>query len=501
MAGRTKITNVAPARRRRQVIYGDFQTPPALAELVCKTLADQRPLTILEPTCGTGEILAAAIRRFPNARRALGFDISAAYVAQAQRLVAQSQTSGTREIRIGDFFQIDWRSVLSQCADPILIVGNPPWVTNSALGRLASDNHPRKDNRQGLAGIDALTGKSNFDVSEWMISRLLEASAGRRATLAMLCKTAVAHKVLAHAWKNRLPIEHSEIRPFDAPKWFGAQVDACLLVCRLGSPPATNECAVMNDLWSSGPVRTIGLREGRLVADTSAYDRVRHLLGGNCRWRSGVKHDCSAVFEFRQHGSTWRNGLGEKADLERQFVFPLLKSSQVASGDTCEPLRRMLVPQRRVGQETESLATHAPKTWRYLLRHAERLDRRASSVYRKQPRFSIFGVGPYTFCKWKVMVSGFYKSWQFAAVGPAKGQPVVCDDTCYFLPCRSAIEARRRAAVLNSEQGREFFSAFVFNQSKRPLTAEILNLLDLDALIADLEMNSERQSRRNNRSR
>ena len=131
-------------------------------------------------------------------------------------------------------------TVLSPCADPILIVGNPPWVTNATLGRLASGNHPRKENRQGLSGIDALTGKSNFDVSEWMISRLLEAAAGRRATLAMLCKTAVAHKVLVYAWKNGLPVEHCEIRRIDAAQHFGAQVDACLLVCRLGRRPAAN---------------------------------------------------------------------------------------------------------------------------------------------------------------------------------------------------------------------------------------------------------------------
>ena len=98
----------------------------------------------------------------------------------------------------------------------------------------------------------------------------------------------------------------------------------------------------------------------------------------------------------------------------------------------------------------------APKTWRYLLRHAERLDRRASVVYRNQPRFSVFGVGPYTFCDWKVMVSGFYKSWRFIPVGPANGRPVLCDDTCYFLPCRSAAEARRRANLLNSEGGANF---------------------------------------------
>ncbi len=88
----------------------------------------------------------------------------------------------------------------------------------------------------------------------------------------------------------------------------------------------------------------------------------------------------------------------------------------------------------------------------------------------------------------RCMVSGFYKSWRFVAVGPVENRPVLCDDTCYFLPCRSAAEARRRAGHLNSERGREFFSAFVFNQSKRPLTAEILSLLDLEALAAELEM-------------
>jgi hypothetical protein len=288
-----------------------------------------------------------------------------------------------------------------------------------------------------------------------------------------------------------LPIEHSEIRPIDAARYFGAHVDACLLVCRLGSRAAAPDCRQFEDLSSSRLVQTFGLREGQLVADVAVYDRVRHLIGGAERWRSGVKHDCAAVFEFRQEGSKWRNGLGEVADLERRHLFPMLKSSHVAGGETAEPRRKLLVPQRRVGQETESLATRAPKTWHYLLRHAERLDRRASAVYRNQPRFSIFGVGPYTFCDWKVMVSGFYKSWRFVPVGPVKGCPVLCDDTCYFLPCRSAAEARRRANLLNGERGREFLSAFVFNRAKRPLTAEILGLLNLQALAAESRRRSD----------
>jgi hypothetical protein len=485
MTPRTKRVEAKRTERRRRVVYGDFQTPPELAEAICRQLDGLGPATIIEPTCGTGTILAAAVRRFPEARQAFGFDLNAGYVAEARERLSQFQTRARVELRVDDFFQTDWRAILARAADPILIVGNPPWVTNAALSRLRSSNHPRKENRQGLAGIEALTGKSNFDVSEWMIGQLLEAAAGRRATLAMLCKTAVAQKVLAQAWKNDLPVEHCEIRQIDAAKCFGARVDACLFVCRLGSRTAAAECAHFDDLNSSQPTQTFGLRDGRLVADVAAYDRVRHLIGGTDRWRSGVKHDCASVFEFRQDGTKWHNGLGEIADLERRYVFPMLKSSHVAGGDAAEPRRRLLVPQRRVGQETESLARRAPKTWRYLLRHAERLDRRASVVYRNQPRFSVFGVGPYTFCDWKVMVSGFYKTWRFVPVGPANGRPVLCDDTCYFLPCRSAAEARRRANLLNGERGREFFSAFVFNRSKRPLTAEILNLVDLRALAAE----------------
>ena len=295
--------------------------------------------------------------------------------------------------------------------------------------------------------------------------------------------------MLARAWKCGLPIEESEIRPIDAARHFGAQVDACLLTCRLGRGPAVRECVVRDDGPAARSSRKVGLREGRLVADVAAYDRVRHLVrrgeSDGFRWRSGVKHDCAAVFEFRQEGAKLQNGLGEEVDLEGDHLFPLLKSSQLAGGETGDVRRRILVPQRWIGEDTRTLAERAPKTWRYLLRHAERLDRRASTVYRNQPRFAVFGVGPYTFCRWKVAVSGFYKTWRFVAVGPSEDRPVLCDDTCYFLPCRSGAEARRRAALLNGPRGREFFSAFVFNQAKRPLTAEILGLLDLDALAGE----------------
>lgn len=47
--------------------YGDFQTPPELASQVCRLLADRGtiPASILEPTCGIGNFLLAAVERFP----------------------------------------------------------------------------------------------------------------------------------------------------------------------------------------------------------------------------------------------------------------------------------------------------------------------------------------------------------------------------------------------------------------------------------------------------
>ena len=50
-----------------------------------------------------------------------------------------------------------------------LIIGNPPWVTNSELGAIDSQNLPRKSNFKKVNGLDAITGKGNFDIGEYCI--------------------------------------------------------------------------------------------------------------------------------------------------------------------------------------------------------------------------------------------------------------------------------------------------------------------------------------------
>ncbi len=469
--------------------YGDFQTPPKLAEQVCRLLADRgmNPASMLEPTCGIGNFLLAAVKQFPQLVTGLGIDINDAYVAATNGKLAERQNAAKVKVIHESFFEVDWPKMLGELAEPILVVGNPPWVTNSALGALRSSNLPDKSNFQNRRGLEAMTGKSNFDISEWMLMKLLDMLSGRRATLAMLCKTAVARKVLVHAWKNDIALFDAEIHPIDAMACFDAAVDACLLVCSLSPASHHHDCRVYRQLGDDNLVATIGYHDDQLIADVAAYERWKHLGGEDVyKWRSGVKHDCSKVMELWQAGNQLRNGFDETVDLEDDYIFPMLKSSEITNGHSKEPTRWMLVTQMVVGAETSVISVVAPKTWEYLKRHGEFLDRRASSIYRNRARFAVFGVGDYTFSPWKVCISGFYKKLQSATVGPYQGKPVVLDDTSYFLSCQSEQEATFISDLLNSRPAREFYSAFVFWDAKRPITIDMLRRLDLSAVAREL---------------
>jgi predicted RNA methylase len=152
--------------------FGDFQTPPQLASAICNLLRDSgvTPETVIEPTCGRGAFLKAAAEVFPQSQL-IGADINPIHLRSARESLSECLESGQLELHKADFFDFPWSSVLAAKPGPWLVLGNPPWVTNAKLGVLKSRNLPSKTNRQGGLGIDAITGKSNFDISEWMLHR------------------------------------------------------------------------------------------------------------------------------------------------------------------------------------------------------------------------------------------------------------------------------------------------------------------------------------------
>lgn len=472
--------------------FGDFQTPLALAHEVCEavTRTGFNPASIIEPTCGRGAFLQAALEFFPRASHVVGIDRNAEYIQQARTAIHGMGHDKSIQLLEGDFFEMDWPGFIEALPKPILILGNPPWVTNAALGAMKSENLPQKANRDNLRGIEALTGKSNFDISEWMLRKNLDWIATMPGMLVVLCKTAVARKVLAHAWSRDLPILSSDIRRIDAQSHFGVSVDACALMVKTRPGAASKECRDHESLRSPEPRTVFGLRDGAMIADIRRYERWHGLMGrGLSGWRSGIKHDCSAVFELVPRDDDYENGLGIRVDVETNILFPLLKSSDLAKNG--HPRKWLLVPQRTMASSSEDLRHTAPKAWAYLLSNDERLSRRGSSIYRGRPRFSIFGVGEYSFSSWKVAISGLYKKIEFVAVSPFQDRPVVMDDTCYFFACQSQRELDILYRLVQSEPAREFWSAFIFWDAKRPITAHILNLLDFAALSRTLGMKSD----------
>jgi hypothetical protein len=492
---------MAVGKNQAKIEYGDFQTPVDLAVQVCDLLSQLgcEPRAVLEPTCGVGHFLSAALQSFPSLTHLAGVEINPAYVKAAKVGVATytaQRPDVVVDIGVADFFVKEWKTYLAKLPDPILIVGNPPWVTNAGIGAIDGNNLPQKHNSQNLPGLAALTGASNFDISEWMLLQILEWIEDRSGMVAMLCKTSVARKVLLSIWKKHNTAAHSRFYTIDSQKMFGVSVDACLLVYdnRANTTNQTGDersCYVYDTLAAAKPSAHIGYREGALVSDVDLFDRWRHLLatpkvGQRYAWRSGIKHDASSVMELTKDECGYTNRLDETASLEDDYLYPMLKSSDIARKLTRTPRFWMLVTQRQIGEETASIRLTAPKTWQYLKSHTSILDGRKSSIYRNRPPYSIFGVGEYSFSPWKVAISGMYKDMRFQVIGEYNERPVVLDDTCYFLSCASQAEAEFIAGLLNSEIAQEFYRAFIFWDEKRPITVRLLRKLDIAALADEL---------------
>lgn len=150
-----------------KIEFGDFQTPHTLAGQVCAVLLEREiiPDIVLEPTCGVGAFLIAAAEAFPRAQL-FGWDINAEYVERTHLALNQIGAGKRSTIATKDFLKHDWEKEFADFQGDLVILGNFPWVTNATVSSLNGTNVPAKQNFQNIRGLDARTGKSNFDISE-----------------------------------------------------------------------------------------------------------------------------------------------------------------------------------------------------------------------------------------------------------------------------------------------------------------------------------------------
>jgi len=438
-----------------KVEYGDFQTPLELAEKICQKLSqiNVNPKVIIEPTCGTGNFLKSAAVTFKQTEKILGFEINPNYVAQ----IAQDEQlcQDTRiQVHQNNFFDCDWNALTQAWKENILF------------------------------GLDAITGKSNFDISEWMLIKLIECLNHRSAYLAIICKTAVSRKILNYIYTQKINLTYSAIYPINTQKYFQANVDACLLFCQFDSQSENYFCDVFKS-FEEREFQRIGYQNDILVRDLNTFIRLEKLYHRHPlveKWRSGIKHDCSKVMELQLVNGIFVNGLKEIVDIETTYLYPLLKGSDVAQNRLEIINKYVLVTQKFIGESTENMRDIAPKTWQYLVNHVDYFGNRKSKIYQNQPDFSIFGVGSYTFSPFKIAISGLYKKLNFQLISPYQNQPVIFDDTVYFLSFDDLDTAQKTLQLLNSSLAMEFYSSLIFWDEKRPIKTRILNSLNLSEL-------------------
>jgi len=452
-------------------VRGDFQTPEELARLIWSAVDATSTDLIIEPTFGLGSFLPT----IPDDCRAevVGWEINKEYFNETLDRLAGARGRALKLIS-GDVFDSRPGDIPATPNASVLVVGNPPWVTNSEQGSLGGDNTGKKYNMKGLPGFSAMTGKANFDISEAIILRFVSHLKGRcrQAQFAVLGKFTVLRNLMQFLAKDSM-VGEFEYHRIDNSYYFDAAVDAGLIKFKVGVPFREQvTCPVFEGV--GGPkVGEISFVGGQLVYDVEAFNRTSFMDAGIVQhyvWRQGIKHDLSKLMELTE-GENLRNGLGKKVDVEDECLYQLYKSSDIYHGRRS----RYVIPvyQRDLQDAMEDLPEKYPRLYRYLTKHKKLFAARKSSIYKGRPPFTVFGIGDYTHARYKVAIGSLYTEPVFRLLRP-EPRPVALDDTCYMLATESHKEALYLLAILSTDEARDFLKAISSPTEKRRFSKDVL---------------------------
>jgi len=467
--------------------FGDFQTNIDLAFKIAKQLAHNNisPEIVIEPTCGKGNFIIAALNCFNSIKKLLGIEIYKPYIWETKFKVIDFYLSNPAihkpEITIThtSIFDFDFKNFARQFpTERLLIIGNPPWVTNSKLGSLNSSNLPKKSNFKNQSGLDAMTGKGNFDIAESITLMLFDAFQSHNGHLALLVKNSVIKNIVFDQKEKQYKVGKIEKYCIDSKKEFNVSVEASLLFCQFNSNPCI-ECTEF-DFYNKNKILTFGWLNSKFVSNIEEYNQTKY-IDGVCpfEWRQGIKHDCSNVMELERINGRFKNKLSEEIAIEENLIYGFLKSSDLKNTVIKNSRKFTIVTQTRVGQETSYIQRLFPDTYNYLKKNISYFQARKSSIYVGKPLFSIFGIGEYSFKPFKVAISGLYKTTHFTLVLPQNGKPVMLDDTCYFIGFDKIEFAVYAIILLNNNKTEEFLKSITFSDAKRVFTKDLLMRLDL----------------------
>ncbi len=464
--------------RRVRHAAGEYYTPTWLAEYVLdEAMYRGDPhCRVLDPACGSGAFLAAAIHRIRRHNQRLepqqlcnavlstvvGFDLSplAVISARANYLVALGELAPLVALADVPVYRRD--SILDLAPDQSaasgpfdLVVGNPPWI--------AWDNLPA-DYRQAtmplwqryglfsLSANQARHGGAKKDLSTLLIYAVADRYLAEHGRLAMVVTQTIFQTRGAGDGFRRFRIgvdgpplkvirvsDLTERRPFDAANW------TATLTLDKGTPTTypvpyirwtrhQGGKSVPRQYWAepidpSRPSSPWFLRPDRLSVDLASLagaSDYQARLGANTGGASGVywlelvgrETGLVRVRNITRRGKQFIEPVEEV--LEPDLIYPLLSWGDIGRF-RARPTAHVLLVQdvdSRQGIDEDTLSSEYPRTYAYLIRFRHRLVARAA--YRRyQSRasfYSMYNVGPYTIAPIKVVWRRMDRRLQAAVV-------------------------------------------------------------------------------------
>jgi hypothetical protein len=460
---------------------GAVYTPDWLADHVLDVIGWQPDDDLLDPTCGDGVFLRAALRRRLAAGVSgdallaglRGIDIDPVAV-RAARAAIRELAGGEPAITVGD--------ALDATAQARFVVGNPPWVRWSAL----PPEYAARVKALGAIGRDRWVGGIEPDVATVITQHAVRSLLASGGTLAFVITGTVFANESSERFRRFEGAKVLLVEDYAAVKPFAEATHPTMLVLRKGEPttyPVPYRVHRRDGVERLLAAPVPGTDAGPWLKGTRAQHATwRRIFGrGAYRARKGVTTDLNGAFFVRAQrngGETVRvtndPGLGRKplprvtAEVEAEHVFPLLRGRDFGAA----PSLHVLVPQRGMHGDPD-LPARAPLAHAYLERFRPALERRSSlrRYQRGHPYWSLWNVGPYTFSPHKVVWREMAGRFAAAYVGP---EVVICDHKLYFVPCDSEDEARYLTAVLNAPTVAGAISAYAAQLSLGASVVEYL---------------------------
>ncbi|MEN6405763.1 MAG: N-6 DNA methylase [Thermoguttaceae bacterium] len=236
-----------------------------------------------------------------------------------------------------------------------------------------------------------------------------------------------------------------------------------------------------------------------LPSHDSAIAYAAH-LGANSGGANGVYW--VEVLDVNADGARVRNVAGRakrrcpaiECIVEPDLVYPLLRWSDVRRYAAAPRGHLLMVqdPAIRLGWAESTMRERYPQTLAYLERFRDLLSSRAAyrRYQQRGPFYSMYNVGPYTVAPIKVVWRRMDRQINAAVVesvdDPQLGRrPVVPQETCVLVACRSSDEAHFLCACLNSEPIGRLAIACSVRGGKSFGTPGLLKLLPLQPFRPD----------------